>query len=79
MDFLAEDGYYILGDSKFVSLDLYNHVSGEQHSLQGVDKMPVETKDFLDNMILDWGTFSSSKGVNFITLATGENYFITLS
>ena len=79
LDFLAEDGYYSLGDSKFVSLDLYNHVSGEQHSLQGVDKIPVETKDFLDNMILDWGTFSSSKGVNFITLATGENYFITLS
>lgn len=79
LNFLANDGFYSLGDSKFVRLDLYNHVSGKQHSLQKTDEMTAENKGFFDNMILDWGTFSSSKGVNFITLTTGENYFITLS
>lgn len=79
LDFLVEDGYYNLGYDKFISLNLCNHVSGEQHSLQNIDEMTAKNKDFFDNMVLDWGTFSSSKGVNFITLATGENYFITLS
>ena len=79
LDYLANDGFYSLGDSKFVSLDLHNHVSGEQHSLQKIDEMTAENKDFFDNIVLKWGTFSSSKGVNFITLATGENYFVTLS
>lgn len=79
LDFIVEDGYYNLGYDKFISLNLCNHVSGEQHSLQKIDEMTAKNKDFFDNMVLDWGTFSSSKGVNFITLATGENYFITLS
>lgn len=79
LDFIVEDGYYNLGYDKFISLNLCNHVSGEQHSLQKIDEMTAENKDFFDNMVLDWGTFSSSKGVNFITLATGENYFISLS
>lgn len=79
LDFLANDGFYSLGDSKFVSLDLYNHVSGEQHSLRKIDEMTAENKDFFDNMVLDTGVFSLSKGVNFITLSTGENYFVTLS
>ena len=79
LDFLVEDGYYNLGYDKFISLNLCNHVSGEQHSLQNIDEMTAKNKDFFDNMVLDWGTFSSSKGVIFITLATGENYFITLS
>lgn len=79
LDYFANDGFYSLGDSKFVSLDLYNHVSGEQHSLQKIDEMTAENKDFFDNMVLDRGVFSLSKGVNFITLAKGENYFISLS
>ena len=79
LDFLANDGFYSLGDSKFVSLDLYNHVSGEQHSLQKIDEMTADNKDFFDNMVLDTGVFPLSKGVNFITLSTGENYFVTLS
>ena len=41
--------------------------------------MTAENKDFFDNMVLDTGVFSLSKGVNFITLSTGENYFVTLS
>ena len=42
LDFLVEDGYYNLGYDKFISLNLCNHVSGEQHSLQNIDEMTAK-------------------------------------
>lgn len=41
--------------------------------------MSEDTKTFFDNLVVADGIFSESRGVNFITSESGENYFVTLS
>lgn len=76
LDFIVEDGYYNLGYDKFISLNLCNHVSGEQHSLQNIDEMTAKNKDFFDNMIISDAIFSETKGINVVILENGENYSV---
>lgn len=76
---LGLDSYYSLKKDELESFYLQNIVSRELHSLQGNKKMPEDTKKFFDNLVVSDGVFSESRGVNFITLESGENYFVTLS
>lgn len=77
---LAQHGNYGLGEDSLDSLHLHNLVSGELYTLKSsVDKMSEDTKTFFDNLVVADGIFSESRGVNFITSESGENYFVTLS
>lgn len=76
---LGMNGSFTDGHDRFESLSLYNIVSGKQYTLQSSKEMPIETKDFFDNMIISDAIFSETKGINVVILDNGENYFVTLS
>lgn len=71
---LGMNGSFTDGHDRFESLSLYNIVSGKQYTLQSSKEMPIETKDFFDNMIISDAIFSETKGINVVILENGENY-----
>ena len=76
----AQHGNYGLGEDSVDSLHLHNLVSGELYTLKSsFDIMQEETKTFFDNLVVADGVFSESRGINFITSESGENYFVALS
>lgn len=76
---LGMNGSFTDGHDRFESLSLYNIVSGKQYTLQSSKEMPIETKDFFDNMIISDAIFSETKGINVLILDNGENYSVVLS
>lgn len=73
---LGMNGSYQCGRDRFKNLSLYNIVSGEQYTLQSDKRMPKETKDFFDNMVISDCIFSETKGINVVVLDNGENYSV---